>query len=81
MPEQTPQLRAGCGLSRGQGKPFEAFDPGQVNAVEDHLELAGGQLDDERHEHALALHLPRLPLPQNAFEEYTLVGDVLIDDP
>jgi hypothetical protein len=45
MPDQTPQLREGCGPSRGRDEPFEALDPRQVDAVEDHLELAGGQLD------------------------------------
>ena len=43
MPDQTPQLRKGCSYSRGWGESFEALHTGQIDAVEDHLELAGGQ--------------------------------------
>ena len=29
----------------GKGEAFKAFDVGQVDAVEDHVELCGGQCD------------------------------------
>ena len=46
MPDETPPGAAGSALlCRKLGKPLEASDARQVDAVEDHLELAGGQLD------------------------------------
>src|SRR5277367_855334 len=44
MPDQTPSSRASSAIFCGfGGKAFEASDLGQVDAVEDHLELAGSQ--------------------------------------
>src|SRR5262249_40197363 len=46
MPDETPPGQAGSAASRSGGrKAFEAAQAGQVDAVEDHLELANAQLD------------------------------------
>ena len=50
------------------------------NVAEDRL-LCRSQFDDQRHEQTLALHLLRRALPQDSFEQYALVGHMLIDDP
>jgi hypothetical protein len=42
MPKRTPQLHAGSDGLAGH-EAFEPLDPRQVDAVEDHLELAGTQ--------------------------------------
>src|SRR3984893_1609200 len=44
MPDETPPGPPGSFFPSAQGKAFEAFDAGQVDPFEDHLELAGGQL-------------------------------------
>ncbi len=43
--------------------------------------LAGGELDDHRHEQRLLFHVAGGALAQHLFEENAFVSDVLIDDP
>ena len=43
MPEQTPAQLPGSGGSAGRREALEAADAGQVDAVQDHLELAGAE--------------------------------------
>ena len=45
MPDETPPTRPGGALFRSAAREaFEASDAGEIDAVENHLELAGGQL-------------------------------------
>ena len=44
MPKRTPQLHAGSDELAGH-EAFETLDARQIDTVEDHLELAGTQLD------------------------------------
>src|SRR5271156_2673797 len=45
MPDETPSSGASSAISGGfGGKAFEALHPGQIDTVEDHLELARSQL-------------------------------------
>ena len=43
--------------------------------------LLGKQIDEQRHEEALALDVLSVALAEDFFEEDALVGDVLVDDP
>ena len=43
--------------------------------------LCGEEIDEQRHEQALALDAFGVAVAQDLFEEHALVGDVLVDDP
>src|SRR3954471_3922323 len=46
MPDETPPAAAGSAILPGRGREaLEAADAGQVDAVEDHLELAGREFE------------------------------------
>ena len=46
MPHPTPSLQSGSARFRSrQGKAFESPNAGEVDAVEDHGELSGGEFD------------------------------------
>ena len=59
-------------------KPLRSSSPA-ICGEGDHLR--GEEIDEQRHEQALALDALDLALAEDLFEEDALVGDVLIDDP
>src|SRR5260370_19944956 len=60
---------------------FKAVMPKFVADLGKNRLLACGKLHNQRQQQALALHVPRLPLPQDALKEHALVRDVLVNDP
>ena len=59
-------------------KPLRSSSLGDLGEG-DHL--GGKEVDEQRHEEALALDLFGVALAEDLFEEDALVGDVLVDDP
>ncbi len=68
-----------CAGAEGFGLEAVAFELFGDLGEGDHLR--GKEVDEERHEEALALHLLGFALAEDFFEEDALVGDVLVDDP
>jgi hypothetical protein len=49
MPKQTPLLAIGSAiLRRLEGEAFELSNAGQIDAIENHLELAGREFESQR---------------------------------
>ncbi len=83
---EFPALEAyGCGFDGegawSEGFGFEAVAVELVGDLGEGDHLGGEQVDEERHEEALALDLLGVALAHDFFEEDALVGDVLVDDP
>ena len=64
-----------------EGLGFEAVAFELVGDLGEGDHLGGKQVDEQRHEEALALDLLGFALAENLFEEDALVGYVLVDDP
>ena len=67
--------------ARAEGLGFEAVAVEFAGDLGEGDHLGGKEVDEERHEEALALDLFGVALAEDLFEEDALVGDVLIDDP
>ena len=52
-----------------------------VRDFPEHRLLSGGKFQEQRHQQPLAFHTLGRALLENPFEQYALVGNVLIDDP
>ena len=64
-----------------EGFGFEAVAVELVGDLGEGDHLGGEEVDEERHEEALALDLLGVALAEDFFEEDALVGYVLVDDP
>ena len=64
-----------------EGLGFEAVAVELFGDLGEGDHLGGEEVDEERHEEALALDLLGVALAEDFFEEDALVGDVLVDDP
>ena len=64
-----------------EGLGFEAVAFELVSEGGEANHLLGEEIDEQRHEQALALGALGVALAEDFFEEDALVGDVLIDDP
>jgi hypothetical protein len=67
--------------ARAEGFGFEAVTLKFLGDLGEGDHLGGEQVNEERHEEALALNLFYLTLAKDFLEEDALVGYVLVDDP
>ena len=67
--------------ARPEGLDLETVLGKLIGYLREHRQLGRRKFEDQRHEQALAFHSLGGALFHDLFEEYALVGHVLVDDP